>query len=339
MDCTPPPGYPTGFNGYIVGVSTSRNISSTLEDMFQPLYGDYLTQQTGIPFKILGVAPPLMHRLAQCGLIHFIWCGPLLHACLVLEQDAVSLVTQINRIRLPNGTFAGSTYAGGTIIVRADSNIHSLADLKGKRGSTASLVFLSGAPSLAYMRRMHVDPLLSLQGIMINGDNALVIHDVLTGKADVALAFHWELDALAEAGAINNSDFRLLGAMPTPDGLLEVVPPPLDEFTLDALSTVPEDVQTKVTVALLSLQPNHPAAQAAHILGFVPARSYRAAFTIVREVGIVRPGGEIMLDGLYAYDNSVSDLASLFVEITSLEPLAQPKVFIYIWPRTLHHTQ
>lgn len=293
-------------NGYIVGIMRERNVSAPLETMFQPLYGDYLSQQTGVPFQIIGLLPSQIHKYVSCGMLDFVWAGPILHACLVLDVDAVSLATEINRILLPNGTFAGSVYGGGALVVRSDSNLHSLNDLKGKLASAASLYFLSGAPNLAYMRGAGYDPFLTFKAMLINRNNVLSIYDVLTGRADVALAMHWELDALAEAGAINKSDFRVLNGVPTPDGLLQIVPPALSEFTFDALPSVPVAVQKQVINALLNLPANHPAAQAAHILGFIPAQPYIQSYEVIVTAGLLPVGGKYCLKGAFGIDNARS---------------------------------
>lgn len=217
------------------------NCNSEAETMqrFRPLTV-YLGQQLGRPVEAVPVDTQDLEPRFAAGEFEFAHGNSLLYIIL-REHYGMQLIATEKR-----GQFGPRT--AGAIIVRRDSPIQSLADLKGKR----MLFGPQMAPS-GYMAQYDLllqagfDPERELEYYAIPHGafkHEKVIYGVYFGEYDVAAAPALDLELMIRDGRVSADDFRVLAQS-------EIIP----YCTFGAAKTVDAELVGKFRKALLALTP------------------------------------------------------------------------------------
>ncbi len=164
---------------------------------------------------------------------------------------------------------------GGCIITAANrQDIGGLEDLAGLRIAVPGTKYLGGYQTQAYE--------LAQAGVHLPQDVTLMVvdkHDnvvtaVLEGRADVGFVRTGILESLVEEGKLDLARLKLINPQQF-DGFPFLTSTRLyPEWPFVALPHVDHKTMRRLAAALYSLEPDHPAAQAAKIAGFAPPKDY-----------------------------------------------------------------
>ncbi|WP_151671728.1 diguanylate cyclase domain-containing protein [Nitrincola schmidtii] len=263
----------------ILGVFAYRS-DDIMQSHFEPLV-DYLNDALGdglnIELKILD-SQQMQEALRQ-NQLDFVLTNPG-HYLVLRSQTSMSGVLA-TLVRRKDGV--ATSALGGVIIVRDESSIKTLNDIKGHRIAIPKARFLGGFQAQLYELQRHNIQKDQLEFIeLLNQDQ--IIDAVLSGVADVGfvrtgMLEDWQLHgygAVDQLRVINEQNLRGF-----PFRLSTRLYP---EWPLLSLPHVDPTVVRRVANALFSLTSDHPAAIAAEIDGFIPAVDYASVENLARSI-------------------------------------------------------
>ncbi len=136
---------------------------------------------------------------------------------------------------------------GGLIVVKADSSIKSIRDLKGKKFVFGPVLSPGGYMCQYYvMLESGLDPETDLEGYyFLKGSHKheKVVYGVYFGAYDAGAVKFGDLERMEKEGKIRTSDFRVIGKSP-----------PVPNCTFYALPGVPDELVEEMKDALLTLK-------------------------------------------------------------------------------------
>lgn len=197
--------------------------------------------------------------------------------------------------RQQNGQITRSI--GGVVVVASRrSDLQRLADLRGRRIGVPALAALGGfqAPALE-MRAAGVDvrpahavtigstaKTPSRVELHVLGTDQGVVQAVLADTLDAGFLRTGTLEALIHAGTLDPSHLRVLNRQHLGEFPWAASTRLYPDWPLAALPTLDVNQTRRVAAALLTLEPDHPAAKAAGLAGFGPPADYSAVEELVR---------------------------------------------------------
>jgi phosphonate transport system substrate-binding protein len=217
------------------------NCNSETETMqrFRPLTA-YLEQQLGRRFEAVPVDTQDFESRFAAGDFSFTHGNSLLYVIMRENHDLQLIATE------KRGQFGSRT--AGSIIVRRDSPIQSLEDLKGKRMLFGPQLAPTGfMAQYDLMLSAGFDPDLELDYYAIPGGaykHEKVIYGVYFGDYDAATAPVLDLEVMTRMGKITADDFRVLAQSET-----------IPYCTFGAAKNVDSELVRKFRKALLDLTP------------------------------------------------------------------------------------
>ncbi len=203
-----------------------------------------------------------------------------------------------HRIRYKNQPLAtlvnkrqGKGYSkfGSVIFTRLDrSDINIVQDLKGK-------VFI-GADELGFggwrvawreMLKQGVNPYKDFSELRFAGGiQQRVVYSVLEGEVDAGSVRTDMLERMAAKGNINLADFKVISQKQT-EGFPFLHSTDLyPEWLFSANKFVPNELKTKVAIALLSIEKQHEAAKKGKYVGWVPPLDYTPVDELLNELKV-----------------------------------------------------
>lgn len=232
-DRRPPSGPPVR-----IGYMNCNSAEETLE-RFAPLTR-YLSEQLGVPFEAVPVDTQDFEQRFAAGEFTFTHTNSLLYIILKHDRDLQLLATE------KRGQFGPRT--AGAIVVRRDSPIKSLAELKGKR-----MIFGPQMAPTGYMAQYDLmlkaglDPERDLGFSTIpqgSFKHEKLVYGVYLGAYDAAAAPVLDLETMTREGKIAADDFRILAQS-------EIIP----YCTFGAAKAADPALVEKFRKALLELTP------------------------------------------------------------------------------------
>lgn len=142
---------------------------------------DYLSKQTGYGIKAITLSNYAGVALAmKSKRVDFAFVGPVNYLLIDERAGAFPLTSAVRK---------GQKGYRGIIIVRTDSGIHSLADLKGKSFAFGDSLSASASlyPKMA-LRKAGINPKADIKSLMLSSQNA-VVSSVLAGKVDAGAIY------------------------------------------------------------------------------------------------------------------------------------------------------
>jgi len=254
-----------------LGVLAFRSLEQT-QAQWSPL-ADYLSQHLpGYRFHVMPMFYPDLDKAVAQHELDLVLTNPEHY---VLLRSRHGLAAQATLMSFAGG-FPVNQF-GGVIMARADrADLKTFADLNDKRLAATSEKSMGGFLMQRWsLLQNGVDITRDIREIRFTGmPHDKVVFEVLQGRADAGFIRTGVLESLFEEGKIKRDQIKIL-KQPDIDFFPQLLSTDLyPEWPFSSTNAVPGWFAKKVVHALLELEPNSPAAQAAKIYGFAPASDY-----------------------------------------------------------------
>ena len=224
-----------------------------------------------------------MERAVKESALDFVITNPGQYVTFEQEYGAARIATAVRRER----RVSESSY-GAVILVRADSPVQELRDLRGR-----SFMGLSpdsfGAFQMAWRELAHVgiDPFRELNGLRFSGNaQDSIAYAVRDGRVDAGTLCSYVFEEMVEAGKLNPADFRILNPRTFPGHAQSISTPLYPEWPFAKLRHAPEALATEVAIALYRMPAQAEAAADAKLVGWTVPLDYQAVHTLLRELQV-----------------------------------------------------
>ncbi|NEO86212.1 MAG: phosphate/phosphite/phosphonate ABC transporter substrate-binding protein [Spirulina sp. SIO3F2] len=236
-------------------------------ERYRPLL-DYLETEIGRPFELVPLSQTSQFTEVEAGNLDFTTNNPLAAVQLRRLYNTKFLVTHT---RPQTGT-----EFSGLIVVRADSDIQTLEDLRGKR--IACVNFQTAAAGCVFqiyhLLQAQINPATDFASFVENPSQDNIVLAVLNHSIDAGFIRTGQLEKMVEKGLIQGQDaLRILEPM-ADDFAYTHTTALYPEWPIAALPETDPELAAQVREALLKLPPDHPALKPAKVAGFVPSVSY-----------------------------------------------------------------
>ncbi|MGF1458657.1 MAG: phosphate/phosphite/phosphonate ABC transporter substrate-binding protein [Leptolyngbyaceae cyanobacterium] len=241
----------------------------SVRQRYAPLLA-YLSEATGHPFELVLLTQESQFSSVAAKKIDFVATNSLAAVQLQRLYGAEFLATHS---RPQTGTqFSGS------IIVREDSNIQTLKDLRGRR--VACVNFQTAAAGcvfqIQHLLNEGIDPFTDFEQFIENQSQDNIVLAVLNRTLDAGFVRTGQLEKMVSQQLLaNDDDIRVLA--PVKDDFYYAHTTALyPEWPVAALQHADPALVSQVKTALMEIESQHPALTAAKLDGFVSATDYSA---------------------------------------------------------------
>ena len=255
-----------------IGVLAKRGAAKAMKE-WRPT-GQYLSKLLDekviiIPLKFSAIEP-----MVKDGKLDFLLANPAFFVEMEKKYNVRAVATLINS----RGGRALDAF-GGVILVKKDSPIQTITDMKGKKFMVVKYSSFGGA-HMAWRLLIEngIDPQKDMAAFLQGKKHDNVVLAVKKGVADVGSVRSDTLERMTDEGKIRMDEFRIVH--PVTDDFPFVRSTRLyPEWPMAALADTDADVAQKVADALKAISADSSAAKAAKIIGWKEAADY----TSVRE--------------------------------------------------------
>ncbi len=265
-----------------IGVLAHQGTSKCLEQ-WGPTAA-YLNQQIpGYSFDILPLEYNHVEEAASKRKASFFLVNPAQYVALEKHYAAQRIVTL--REKAAKGV---SSIYGGVLFCRAGrTDINSFYDLRHKHLRAVDSDSLGGwLAALRELKAAGLNPDTDFASITFAKTHDQVVRDVLEGRFDVGSVRTDVLERMAAADLIHMEDFRILIR---PGGVEDGLPflcstRTYPQWPLAIMPEVSDTLACQVSIALLNMKEDDPAAQAAHSAGWTVPANYQQLHECLQEL-------------------------------------------------------
>ncbi len=267
----------TSFADVKIGILAKRGAPKCMQKW--GALGAYLTEQLGEKVQIVPLKFEAVEPAVASGKVDFILANSAFYVELEKKLGVKAVSTLINS-RKGNAL----SEFGGVILVKADSPIQNLADIKGKKFMVVKKSSFGGAQmAWRLLRDNGIDPETDCAEFMVGNKHDNVVLAVKNGACDVGSVRSDTLERMADEGKISLEDFRIIHQ--SEDDFPFVHSTRLyPEWPMAACAATDQAVVSKVVAALKALDSAHPAAKSAKIVGWADPADYgpvRECLTVI----------------------------------------------------------
>ncbi|MFH1981960.1 MAG: response regulator [Pseudomonadota bacterium] len=263
-----------------IGVLAKRGLPQCLDE-WTPT-ARYLTERIpGAAFTIIPIAYADIYEKVRTGGLDFILTNPSFY----VELERWYGVNRIATLKGRCVTGVCKTYGGVIFWLNSRADIRGLADLKGKRFMAANEYSLGGWRIVwRELLERGLDPYRDFADLRFGDTHDDAVLAVLSGAVDAGSVRTDILERMQAEGKIRLTDFRILEG---PPDALEPLPflcstRQYPEWPLAKLRHTSDALAEKVTVALLQMAADDPAARAANCAGWTIPLNYQSVHECLR---------------------------------------------------------
>jgi len=297
-----------------IGVLAHRGVEKS-KQMWEPTARYLETQLVGHRFKLKHLTLLEMEQAVKNQELDFV----LTNAGNYVNLEAANGITRMATLKnLRQG--APYTVFGAVILVRADRNdLQNLSDLKGKSFAAVSKKAFGGF-QMAWreLKLAGIDPFNDFSRLEFIGfPQDDIVQKVYDRQVDAGTVRTDTLERMIKNGKFNATDFRVLNQRHTPGFPFAHSTTLYPEWPFSRASHTDNDFATRVAIALLSLDPNHPAAKAAMNAGWTVPSNYQSVHDIFKylKIGPYAKNGRVTLKQIfnqYFYELIIALIVALF---------------------------
>ncbi|MEJ2395782.1 MAG: PhnD/SsuA/transferrin family substrate-binding protein [Candidatus Thiodiazotropha sp.] len=206
-------------------------------------------------------------------LVDFVIVNPGIYVNLSVKYGVQRILTLINGL----SSDTSSTKFGSVIFsLNSHKNLQYLSDIANHRVAAVHQTSLGGW--IMALREMHNAGIETweLSSLTFLGTHDAVVEAVLNRDADIGIVRTDTLEHMAHEGKVSLNQLRIIDPRVYPRFPYAVSTPLYAEWPFSQLSHTPQQLAKEVSIALLQLTPDHPAAKQAHIRGWTTPENYQA---------------------------------------------------------------
>jgi len=284
-----------------VGVLAHRGVDTAIE-MWSPTIAYLEEHISGRKFRLMPLDLQQMSEALSRGELDFILTNPGNY----VELEAGYGITRIATLKNIRNGQPSKTF-GAVIFTRADrDDIHTLADLRGKTFDAVDEGAFGGF-QMAWRELMDadIDPFSDFSELRFGGfPQDKIVFDVRDGRLDAGTVRTDILEGLAGQGLIELAEFRILNQQASDDFPFLHSTRLYPEWAFAKGRHTPDALASEVTIALLQMPADHPAARAGDYAGWTVPLSYRPVHDLFMQLGIgpyARPVRFTLADAIIRY--------------------------------------
>ncbi|MBW1958395.1 MAG: response regulator [Deltaproteobacteria bacterium] len=275
---------------------------------------EYLSNS--IPNRHFVIAPlgyDKIHSAVEKGKVDFVLANPSIYVELEYLYGANRIAT------LKNSRLSKAPHYGGVIFCRSDHKIRNIRDLKGNTFMAVSENSFGGwQMAWREMKAKGIDPYRDFKALKFGGTQDAVVYAVRDGNIDAGAIRTDTLERMQAEGKINIQNFHVLHE----HGGEKVHLPFLHstraypEWPMAKVKHTSDELAKQVTVALLNMPGNSPAARDARCDGWSIPLNYQSVHECLKElkIGPYKDLGKITLVDVFRnYRNWILALVFLIV--------------------------
>ncbi|MCK5225741.1 MAG: PhnD/SsuA/transferrin family substrate-binding protein [Planctomycetes bacterium] len=261
----------------------------------------YLTNEIeNAAFKIVFLSFDEVHSAVEQGDIDFVFVNSSFYVELEVLYGVERIVTLKNLV-------LGKPYTsfGGVIFTKADRNdICKLEDLNGRRFAAVHESSFGGwRMAWRELKDKGIDPNRDFAKLTFEGTHDAVVYAVRDGIVDAGTVRTDTIERMAAEGKINVDNFHAIHEHKKEgheDFSAHHSTRFYPEWPLAKVKDTPRDIAEKVTMALLSIEPEHQCAVVGQYAGWTVPHNYQSVHACLRElkVGPYKDYGKITLAGV-----------------------------------------
>lgn len=314
-----------------IGVLANRG-NEKCRLMWDPTAGYLSNKLPGYSFKIVPLSFEGISAAVKNEEVDFLLTNPSIYVDLEVQYGISRIATLKSKYTKVYPWF------GGVIFTRADNpNIFKLRDLINKKFVAVNETSLGGwEVALRELKKAGIEPHRDFASLSFSGNQEVAVRAVLEGKADAGTANTDVFADLLEDGSVNLKDFRII----VPEGLninKNDFPYPVStrlypNWPFSKLRSTPEDLATKVAIALLGMNADNDATLAADYKGWSYPLNYQDIHEMKKELklGVYRDFNKTSMLMMFREHKSETFLALL----TFLISLTASIVLAYLYRRS-----
>ena len=234
-------------------------------------------------FRLQVLGPDALRAGVDAGNLDFAVVQPVLYAELETRYGMTRIAT---RMRLgPRGQ--GLDRFAGLLVVRDErADLQGLEDLRGRSlGAVAAWAFGGYLMQKRHLLDAGINPDEEMTTTFLGLPQQRIVEAVLRGDVDVGCVRTGVLEAMTASGELDPKLIRILDAKPARDNFpFPHTTRDYPEFALAASPSLARDLTQKVGLAFLQLPPEHPAARATRVAGWMMPSEYRDVHELMRQL-------------------------------------------------------
>lgn len=283
LACLLPASVLAGNPEVTIGVLAHRGNETALR-MWGPTVEYIASRATQYDFRIVPIDLHGLETALEHGQLDFILTNPGNY----VELEARYGITRIATLKNVRHGRISKTF-GAVIFTRADhGDIRDLRDLRGRRFAAVDEGAFGGF-QMAWreFKEAGVDPFRDFSELRFTGfPQDSIVFDVRDGRADAGTVRTDVLEGMAGQGLIDLQEFRVLNQRTDENFPFRHSTRLYPEWAFAKARNTPESLASEVTVALLQMPEDHPAARAGDYAGWTVPLNYQPVHDLFRELGI-----------------------------------------------------
>jgi len=279
-----PVAEPTSFTTNVLKIGVLAKSGTEEGVKMWTALGEYLTKKVpSHTFEIVPLAFNEIHLAVRRRTIDFILTNPKFY----MELEALYGLGRI--ASLNNKLAQGRTHSmfGGVIFSKSNrGDIRSYQDLKSKSFMAVDKLSFGGwQMALCELKHHQIEPSKYFSSLSFGGTHDAVVYAVRDGLVDAGTVRTDTLERLAEEGKIKLEDFFILNARQYDGFPLFLSTELYPEWSFAKTQKVSDKLATQVSIALMQMTIDDPAAIASKSAGWVVPHNYQRVEDCLKELG------------------------------------------------------